>query len=146
MEGNTEVGLGLQLSASGASVMTSFTAIRTRVAPNAVPRDVLMTMVPIYNPTWSSWNSLTLVATTKEKEPRQISFALSSKIVTYPPGPLGPGDAPVKAQVTLSAAEFTQIADAAKLRGSVLGRDVTFRDDQLRAMRALAQRLGLILR
>jgi hypothetical protein len=105
-----------------------------------------MTLVPIYNPTWSNWNSLTLVVTTKEKEPRQISMPLSSKIVTYPPGPLGPGDAPVKAQVTLSAAEFVQIADAGKLQGSVLGRNVTFRDNQLSALRELAQRLGLIIR
>ena len=139
---DTEIGLGLVLSGTAGTAMVSFAATKLRSSPGAPPKDVALTVVPIFDSTRVRWASLSFVITGKDK--KQTTIALSERVTTNPPGPFGPGDSAVNANATMTVKEFAQLADAQSLTATVLGLQVAFRPDQVKAVRAFGERAGLI--
>jgi hypothetical protein len=141
---DTELGLGLQLSSPEGTMATSFTVVRSKRSPTAVPREVTVTLIPVFEPNRVRWSGATFRVTAKDK--RRTTINASSRVTTYPPGPFGPGDGPVNAKVTLTPAEFAQIATADVVTGTLLNVTVNLRRDQLNALGAFGERAGLVRR
>ena len=140
---NVEFGLGLQLSGNEGTVSAGFAVARLKESFNAAPTySVQVTLIPAFNPNRIRWTTANVVVTGPDKKKTPID--MSGRIVTFPPGPYGAGDGPVNAQVSLTNDEFLQIADAVTATGELLNVPVTFRADQIKALRALGQRAGLI--
>jgi hypothetical protein len=140
---NVEFGLGLQLSGKDGTVSAGFAVTRLKEAFNATPKySVAVTLIPAFNPNRVRWTTASVVVTGADKKKTPID--MSGRITTYPPGPFGAGDGPLNAQISMTAEEFLVLADAVTATGDLLSVPVTFRADQIRALRALGQRAGLI--
>ena len=138
---DSELGLGLQLSGPEGTVATSFTVLKLRRTPTAAPREVTITLIPVFDPNRVRWTSVTFRVTTKDKGRSTID--LSDRVTTYPPGPFGPGDGPVNAKTRLTPAQFLQIADADAVTGTLLNVTTNFRRDQLNALKAFGEKAGI---
>ena len=138
---DSELGLGLQLSGPEGTVAISFTVVKPRRSPTAAPREVSVTLIPAFDPNRVRWGSAAFRVTTKDK--RRSTIDVSDRISTYPPGPFGPGDGPVNARVSLTPAQFLQIADADSVTGTLLNVTANFRRDQLNALKAFGERAGI---
>ncbi len=142
---DTEHGLGLQLNGTIGTVNMAFTAVTLRrELRGTLPKFVVVTMSPSFavDPNRSLDLTLTFVMTGKDK--KQTTIDGSGRITAVPPGPYAPGDKATSARAMLTAAEFIQIAQAHTLRATVVGVPVEFRPEQLKAVQALAQRIGFI--
>ncbi len=138
MAPDTELGIGLHLSGPSGMVQVSFAVTRLRATPNTPPKDVAVALVPAFDPGRVRWASLSFLVTNQLK--RRTTIDASDRVSTYPPGPFGPGDSPVNAVASLTAEEFGQIADALELKATVLGLQADVRADQLKALKAFADR------
>jgi hypothetical protein len=145
---DTEIGLGLQLTGRDGQVGAAFSVVRLRNTPNAQPKEVVMTLVPQYDPTRVRFTNAWFVATTKDSKGVKKEERLdgSGRMVTYPPAPYAPGDGPVSAHVNWTSKEFVAIAEADAVTGNLLNVAFTFRPDQLKAVNAFARRIGLPIR
>ncbi len=140
-EPDTEIGLGLVVTGPEGSVSVSFAVTRLRRSPGAPPADVMLTLIPGFEPNRVRWSNLSFRVTGRDK--KQTTIDGSARLTTYPPGPFGPGDAPVNARARLTPGEFLQLADAQTVSVSALGISAPLRSDQVKALQAFADRAGL---
>ena len=144
VESDSEMGVGLQLASSEGTMATAFTVIRPKRSATATPKEVIVTLIPAFEPNRVRWSGATFRATAKDK--RATTINASNRVTSYPPGPFGPGDGPVNAKLTLTPAEFAQVATADAVTGTLLNVTLVFRRDQLNALRAFGERAGLVRR
>lgn len=144
LEPDTERGVGLQLTGTQGKVLISFSATQLRTRPNAPIKQVAVTLVPGYDPTKVHWSSLSFEIVGRDKKLRTLD--VSNRVVTYPTGPFGPGDSPIKGTVMLTDEEFLLVADAMSVKTTALGTSASMRPDQLQALRTFGQTIGLLIR
>jgi hypothetical protein len=141
---DTEYGLGLQLKGPTGIVNAAFAAvILKREMRGTKPKFVEVTMSPSHTVDPHRTLDLSLVFVLTGKDKKQKTVQISDRIKAYPPGPYAPGTSAYGATAILTAEEFTQIAQAQSLRATVVGVQVQFRPDQLKAVQTLAQKVGL---
>jgi hypothetical protein len=138
--------VGLQFTGNGGKVGAAFSIVRRRSAPNAAVNEIVMTIVPQYDPTRvrfrDAWFVVTKIDPKGNKKEAKLDF--SSRMIAYPPGPYAPGDGPVSARVNLKPEEFVPLADADLVAGNLVNVGFNFRPEQIKAVRAFAQRVGLV--
>lgn len=134
-------GLGLQLASSGGVMMVSFSA---RVPQNstAPPKDVFIVTAPslVSNPNVLRTPSLRFTADPRTRNEK--SFDLSGTLRVDDPSP---GAIISSASSLMRTEDFIRLCQAIAITGNVFGSDVTLRDDQIKALRALAERLHIVV-
>jgi hypothetical protein len=141
---DTEYGLGLQLKGATGTINASFAAVKLRSVPKAPPKEVVVTMSPSFAVDPRQTLPLTLAFTITGKDKKQTTINVSNRMTAFPPGPYAPGDKAVSVQGRLTPTEFGQIAAAEILKTTVLSVQVTIRPDQLKALKALGERAGIV--
>jgi hypothetical protein len=136
----SETGLGLQLHGKTGTMLLSFAArypgkVAMR-APDAVVTQVAVT--PSTNP--NVLRTPTLVFLIDVKTPRAATMDLSQRMNVDSPGP---GQIVSNGRASMSPEEFLRLIGATTLHAKVLGFDVEFRREQLRAMRDFGERVGI---
>lgn len=140
-----EHSLGLHLEGPDATLLVTFAGIKLRRDPRAPAREVVMIAKGGAGLNTGRTLSPTLVLVATARDKKQTAINLTDRVSTFPPGPFVPGDTYiVSARAAMTPAEFMMLADAQSVRGTVLNVAVTLRPDQLKALRALGQRIGLI--
>jgi hypothetical protein len=136
------VGLGLHLSGRNGSVLLAFIAqvgtARPVRPPSAV--SVQIGVGDFANPTLVRTPVLTFLADEDDTEERFAKDASSALVLDD----LSPGAQVRNALATVPAADFLHLAQAKTLSANVLGFEVTFRPDQLAAMKKYAEGIRLI--
>jgi hypothetical protein len=137
----TEVGLGLRLSGPGGTVPLAFLSRRPLKDAATAPEEVQIqaTLDALSNPNAVQKGALTLVADAGTS--RQVVFDLAPRLVMDDPSP---GGRPRHGMSSLRAADLVRLAQSETLSGNVLGFDIFFRPDQIRALRTFAARLSLL--
>jgi hypothetical protein len=134
----SELGLGLQLAGPAGTVPLAFLgrlSVRDpRVPPNGVQIQIGVGF--FNNPNLLRKTVLTLVADAKTD--RQAVYDLGARLIVDDPAP---GGIIQSGLATMTAAEFSRLVQADAISGDVLGFEVAFRADQVRALRAFAERL-----
>ncbi len=140
-----EHGLGLHLSGDFTMLVT-FAGTRLRRDPRAPVKEIVVIAKPgaALDPGRVLSPTLMFVATGKDKKPATVNMA--DRVTTYPPGPFVTTPISLSARAALTPEEFLKLADATDLRANMLGMGVTFRPDQIKALRALGERIGLVAR
>lgn len=136
----TELGLGLQLTGPSGTVPVAFLGRVSVRDPRALPREIQVQAAVGYlgNPTLVRTSVLTLIADATSD--RRLALDLSARLVV---DDQAPGGIIQNGLATIRAAELVRLAEAETLSGNVLGFEVFFRPDQIRALRAFAERLRL---
>jgi hypothetical protein len=140
-----EHGVGLHLAGDYPLIVT-FAGIKLRRDPRAPASEVIVQARPAAALDPGRLLSPTLVLMVTGKDKKQTTIDASSRVTTYPPGPFMTTPASVSLRAALTPPEFLSLAGAETARGSMLGLNVTFRPDQLAALRALSDRLGFVAR
>jgi hypothetical protein len=136
----TEVGLGLQPHGPSGPMLLSFTAEFPGKIAVAAPEAIFAqpAVSPTINP--NLIRTPTLVFLIDVKMPRPTTLDVSQRMTVDSPGP---GTIVTTGRAALSPEEFRRVAGATTLHAKILGVDVEFRRDQLRAMREFAERLRI---
>jgi hypothetical protein len=139
VEGTKENELGLGLQPTGGAVL-AFLGRLSLANPRSAPSRVRVHIAPAYmaNSTIIRTRVLTFVADAGTD--RQTKLDLSADLRA---DEFSPGGIIQNALGEMRAADFVRLTDATTLSANVLGFDVVFRPDQIRAMRAFAERLYL---
>jgi hypothetical protein len=135
-----EVGLGLQASGPTGVMLVAFTARTSRREPNTPPAAVAVQVgTPVMaNPSIVRTSTLTFTVENAAHERSVINLGSRLRVDSSPDG------APIENGIAeLTPAEYQRLAGARTLAANVLGFDVAFRPDQIRAMRTFAARLHL---
>jgi hypothetical protein len=140
-----EVGLGLHLSGPGGTMLLSLAARLNSRTPNALPSELLITAGAPFNsnPNAVRRAMLTFVVEIEDlvkKTSERKTIDLSSRLTLDNPAP---GAVPENGTATMSVAQFTDLAKARAVSARVFGADVLFRPDQLKAVQAFAERIGV---
>jgi hypothetical protein len=135
----SEQELGLGLHPPGGAVVAFLGRVATR-DQIAAPAEVRLQIAAanMANPTVLRTRTLVFVADAGTDE--EARFDLGSRLSTDDGSPGGIIENGVG---VMPAADFVRLVDAETLTASILGFEVTFRQDQLAAMRDFAERLGL---
>jgi hypothetical protein len=144
---DSELGLGLHLAGSDATLLVTFSGVKLRRDPRAPAREVEVIAKPgaKLNTGRTLNRSLLFVATDKKEQQKTIT--MTNRVTTYPPGPFVPGDTyVVSLRAGMTPEEFLHISSAETLKANILGVGVAFRPDQLKALKALGDRLGFVAR
>lgn len=136
----TELGLGLQLNGSTGTTLVAFMGRLSLRDPKTPPRDldVQVGTGKMTNPNLVRRSILTFLA--DEGTPKARTVDLSSQLRVDNPSP---GAIITDGVSRIDAADFVRLASATKLKATVLGFDVTFRQDQITALKSLATRLQM---
>jgi hypothetical protein len=135
-----EVGLGLQPSGPAGVMFVAFTARLSRRERKQPPGAVAVQVgTPIMaNPSIVRTSTLTFTIENAAGGHRVMNLGPRLRVDSSPDG------APIDNGIAeLTPAEYQRLAGARTLAANVLGFDVTFRPDQLRAMRTFAARVRL---
>ena len=140
-----EVGLGLHLSGSGGTMLLSFAATLNSRTPNAPPSELLITVGAPFNSNPNTVRSGVLrfaveIEDLVKKTSQRTTIDLSSRLTLDNPAP---GAVPETGTARMSIAQFTDLAKARTAVAQVIGVDVAFRPDQLKAVQAFAERIGV---
>jgi hypothetical protein len=132
----SELGLGLQLN--GGTTLVAFMGRLSARDPRTPPRDlgVQVGTGKMTNSTLIRRPVLNFVI--DEGTDKRKSVDLSGRLNVDNPAP---GAIITDAVSRIDATDFLQLAGAAKIRGTILGIDVTFRPDQIAALKSFAERL-----
>jgi hypothetical protein len=138
-----EHGVGLHLNGEY-TLLVTFAGVKLRRDPRAPSKEIVVMAKPAaaLDPGRLLTPGLAFMAVGKDKKP--FSVDLSGRVASYPPGPFMTTPTSVSLRATMTPAEFLKLADAQNVRASMLGVDVTLRQDQVKALRALADKLGLV--
>jgi hypothetical protein len=138
-EGTRENELGLGLHPQGGAVV-AFLGRLSIANPRQSPTQIRLHVAPAYmaNSTVIRTRVLTFVADATGERPLKLD--LSAGLRTDDPTP---GGIVQNGIADMRAADFVRLAEATTLTGNILGFDVVFRPDQIRAMKAFAERLYL---
>jgi hypothetical protein len=135
-----EVGLGLQTPGPTGIMFVAFTARLSRRERHAPPAAVAVQVGAPIAANSSIVRTSTLTFTIENAAHERHVINLGSRLRVD--APLGGG--PIENGIAqLTPAEYQRLAGARTLAANVIGFDVTFRPDQLRAMRTFAARLRL---
>jgi hypothetical protein len=136
----TELGLGLQLTGPSGTVPIAFLGRLSVRDPRVPPREIQVQAAVGYlgNPNVIRTSLLTLLADAKTN--RRLALDLTARLVV---DDQAPGGIIQNGLATIRSAELARLAEAETLSGNVLGFEVFFRPDQIRALRAFAERLHL---
>ena len=141
----TEVGLGLHLSGSGGTMLLSFAATLNSRTPNVPPSELQLTVGAPFNSNPNTVRSGVLgfvveiedlVKQTSEKK----TIDLSSRLTLDNPAP---GAVPENGTARMTIAQFTDLVKAKTVAARVIGVNVVFRPDQLKAVQAFGERIGV---
>lgn len=135
-----EAGLGLQLQGPTGTMLLSFSArFPGKVALRAPDSVVIQAAVtPSANP--NVLRTPTLVFLLDVKTPRAATMDVSQRMSVDAPGP---GQVVSNGRASISPEEYLRLVGATTLHAKVLGLDVEFRREQLRAMRDFGERLHI---
>jgi hypothetical protein len=138
-----EHGVGLHLNGEY-TLLVTFAGVKLRRDPRSPAKEVVVMAKPAaaLDPGRVLTIGMTFNAIGKDKKP--FSVDLGGRVASYPPGPFMTAPTSVSLRAAMTPAEFLRLADAQTLRSSMLGLEVTFRQDQVKALRALADKLGLV--
>jgi len=136
-----EVGVGLQAAGPGGVMFVAFTARIDTREPNVPPREVVVQVAtpPRTNP--NAIHTPTLSFTVDEKTDKRAVIDLTSRLTVDNPAP---GSELKDGTARMRLPDFTRILNAETVKANVFGLDVTLRPDQIRAIRAFAERLRLL--
>jgi len=142
VEGSRENELGLGLQPEGGAVV-AFLGRLSIANPRTPPSALRVQLAAAYNsnPNVMRVRSLTFLAGFEGSKEGPLKLDLSAKVLT---DDVSPGGIINNGMGTIRAADFVRLSEAKTLTGNVLGFDVVFRPDQIRAMHALAERLYLV--
>jgi hypothetical protein len=135
-----ELGLGLQPSGPTGVALVAFTARVSRVERRAPPSALAVQVgIPFTaNPSIVRTPTLTFTIENAAHEHSVLNLGGRLRVDASPgAGPIGNGIAEI------TPAEYQRLAGARTLAANVVGFDVTFREDQIRAMRTFAEQLHL---
>lgn len=132
-----ELGLGLQPDGGALIAFLGRLSIRDpRTPPSEVRAQVAIGYLA--NPNMIRTPTLTFLA--DAGTPRRFALDVSGSLIT---DDASPGGIIQNAMGTLRSADFLRLSRAETLGATILGFDVVFRPEQLRAMRAFADRIYL---
>ncbi|MCC7010772.1 MAG: hypothetical protein IT184_18315 [Acidobacteria bacterium] len=131
--------LGLGLHPIGGAVV-AFLGRLSLTDPNRPAADVRVHVAPAYMANPNVLRRATLVFTADLGSDRPAIVDVSASLIT---DDVSAGGIIQNAIGTMRAADFLRLARAERLVANVLGFDVAFRPEQIRAMRELAARLHL---
>jgi hypothetical protein len=139
IESSRENELGLGLQPQGAA-MIAFLGRLSISNPRQAPREVRVHVAPasMANSTVMRTKTLTFVADAGTD--KQTKIDASAGLIADDPTP---GGIIENAMGPIRAADFIRLTQATTLQANILGFDVVFRPDQIRAMQTFAQRLYL---
>ena len=142
----TEVGLGLKPAGSGSSMLIAFSAFLKGAAPNQAPAEIFVHVSAGVQGRHRS-NTLKFVLKPSAHGRPAASTGNNAPVIDLS-SRLGADDQSPGARVNfatarIAAAEFLRIARSGEPAATVLGVDVAFRPDQLRAIRAFGNRIFL---
>jgi hypothetical protein len=145
----TEVGLGLKPASSKASMLIAFSARLKGATPSQAPGEIFVHISAGVQGRHRS-NTLKFVLNPSSNGRPVASSGPSAPVIDLS-SRLGADDQAPDARVNfatarLASAEFLRIARSGEPAATILGVDVTFRPDQLRAIRAFASRIFLKVR
>jgi hypothetical protein len=144
----TEVGLGLKPAGPNASMLIAFSARLKGAAPSQAPGEIFVHASAGVQGRHRS-NTLKFVLKPSSTNVRQPAASNGNNApVIDLSSRLGADDGSPGARVnfataTIASTEFLRIARSGEPAATVLGVDVTFRPDQMRAIRAFASRIFL---
>jgi hypothetical protein len=141
VEGTTNIthGLGLQVSGGGGTMFLAFEGDVALRQPQPVRSVGVMAAAPFTsNPNLLRPAVLSLLVTNIKKERK--TFDLSSRMTVDNPAP---GAMVSNGVLTMRADEFVEVMSAETVTGNIFGVDIALRPDQVKAVRALGERLGL---
>lgn len=144
---DSELGLGLHLAGPNSTLLVTFSGVKLRRDPRAPAREVEIIAKPgaKLNTGQTLNRSMLFVATDKKEQ--QTTVSLTNRTTSYPPGPFVPGDTYiVSLRAAMTPEEFLHISNAETLKANILGVGIAFRPDQLKALKALGDRLGFVAR
>jgi hypothetical protein len=137
-----ELGLGLQLSGTAGPMLLSFSGRLDTRSPTVPPKEVAVIIAPGLMANPNALRTPTLRFTLDEGLKTASSIDATSGLRVDDPAP---GAIIHSAATSLRAAEFIKLCTVQTLKANVFGFDVQFRADQIKGMRALAERLHLPL-
>ena len=139
IEPSRENELGLGLQPQGAA-MIAFLGRLSISSPRQAPRELRVHVAPALraNPTVLRAKTLTFVADAGTDNQTKIDASVG--LVADDPTP---GGIIENAMGPLRTADFVRLTKSTTLQANILGFDVVFRPDQIRAMQTFAQRLYL---
>jgi hypothetical protein len=137
----TELGLGLQVAGRSGTVFVAFAGRLDQRNPALPPAEMTLqvSVGKLSNPTIVRRPTLRLDV--DPDEDTRVVFDLSRRMIVDDPTP---GAIVENGVATLRASDFSRLCDAKVIKGEALGFEMTFRDDQIEAVRALGDRLHLI--
>lgn len=149
----TEVGVGLKTAGAKTTMLIAFSARLKGSTPSQSPSDVFVHASAGVNTNGGDVRNKTLkfvltsASASAERPVRAVSNGSSAGVIDLS-SRLGADDEAPGARVNfatakLAPAEFLRIVKSGQPTATVLGVDVTFRPDQLRALRAFANRIFL---
>lgn len=149
----TEVGIGLKTAGAKTTMLIAFSARLKGSTPSQAPSDVFVHASAGVNANAGNVRNKTLKfvltpASASAQRPVRTATNGSSAAVIDLSSRLGADDEAPGARVNfatarITAAEFLRIARSEQPTATVLGVDVAFRPDQLRALRGFANRIFL---
>lgn len=142
----TEVGLGLKPEGSGSSMLIAFSAFLKGAAPSQAPAEIFVHVSAGVQGRHKS-NTLKFVLKPSAHGGPSASNGHNAPVIDLS-SRLGADDQSPGARVNfatakIAAAEFLRIARSGEPAATVLGVDVAFRPDQLRAIRSFGNRIFL---
>ena len=144
---DSELGLGLQLAGPDATLLVTFSGVKLRRDPRAPAKEVVVIAKPGGKLNTSRTLSPSMIFIAIDKKEQQTTVNLTNRVSSYPPGPFVPGDSyVVSLRASMTPEEFLDITSAETLKGTVMGIGIAFRPDQLKALKALSDRLGFVAR
>ena len=144
---DSEVGLGLQLAGSDATLLVTFSGVKLRRDPRAPAREVIIIAKPGGKLNTGRTLSPSMMFVAIDKKEQQTTVNLTNRVSSYPPGPFVPGDSYiVSLRASMTPEEFLHISSAETLNATLMGTAIAFRPDQLKALKALGDRLGFVAR
>lgn len=136
----SEVGLGLQLQGPQGPMLLSFTSRFPGKVALRAPESVVafVSVTPTVNP--NVLRKPTLMFVLEPKTPRSVTIDVSQRMSVDRPGP---GQIVSNGRASMSPEEFLRLIGAPTLHAEVLGFNVEFRRDQIRAMRDFGERINI---
>lgn len=142
----TEVGLGLKPAGAGSAMLIAFSAFLKGSAPTQAPTEIFVHVSAGVQGRYKS-NTLKFVLKPSANGGPSSSSSHNAPVIDLS-SRLGADDQSPGARVNfatakIAAAEFLRIARSGEPAATVLGVDVAFRPDQLRAIRSFGNRIFL---
>ena len=136
-----ELRLGLQPSGPGGTMSVAFLGRLSTRSPTTPPTQMQIQIGAGYLANPNVVRSPVLIFVADAGTDKRATIDLSARMVVDDPSP---GGNIQNAVAALRAADFLRLAQAETLSGNIFGFDVMVRADQLKAMKAFAEKLYLV--